>query len=127
MKLTELIAQYVAFRKNLGQDFESNRKRLAIFSRFVGEGVEIDSVKPSRVAAFLTAGKPGSRYCYLKYGTLRGFFNYAPSLAVISRHHPYPPRHPNSRLALFLISIPVRICGGSSTEQCRIRNTRRES
>jgi integrase/recombinase XerD len=77
MKLNELIAQYVAFRKNLGQDFESNRKRLAVFSRFVGESVEIDSVKPSRVAAFLTAGKPGSHYCYLKYGTLRGFFNYA--------------------------------------------------
>ena len=46
MKLTSLIAQYVAFRKSLGQDFESDRRRLATFSRFVGQSAEIDSVKP---------------------------------------------------------------------------------
>src|SRR5205807_1150039 len=52
MKLAQLIVQYVAFRKSLGQDFESNRKRLRAFSRFVGESVATDSVKPSQVAAF---------------------------------------------------------------------------
>ena len=46
MKLTQLIAQYVSFRKSLGQDFESDGRRLRTFSRFVGESVEIDSVKP---------------------------------------------------------------------------------
>ena len=33
MKLTQLIAQYVSFRKSLGQDFESDGKRLRTFSR----------------------------------------------------------------------------------------------
>jgi hypothetical protein len=37
MRLTQLIVQYIAFRKNLGQDFESDGKRLRTFSRFVGE------------------------------------------------------------------------------------------
>jgi hypothetical protein len=58
MKLAHLIAQYVTFRKSLGQDFESDRKRLRTFSRFVGENAEIDSVKLSRVAAFLEAAGP---------------------------------------------------------------------
>ena len=58
MNLTQLIAQYVAFRKSLGQDFESDRRRLATFSRFVGQSAEIDSVKPPQVAAFLTGREP---------------------------------------------------------------------
>jgi len=36
------------------------------------------------VAAFLTAGKPSSRYCHLKYGTLRGFFNYVITRGYLS-------------------------------------------
>ena len=77
MKLTQLIAQYVAFRKSLGQDFESDGRRLCTFSRFVGASAEIDSVKPPQVAAFLAGRGPITRYWHLKYRTLRGFFSYA--------------------------------------------------
>jgi site-specific recombinase XerD len=77
MKLTQLMAEYVTFRKSLGQGFESDEKRLRTFSRFVGESAEINSVKPSQVAAFLAGCEPITRYCHLKYGTLRGFFKYA--------------------------------------------------
>jgi site-specific recombinase XerD len=77
VKLAQLIAQYVAFRKSLGQDFESDRKRLVIFSRFVGESAGIKSVKLSQVAAFLAGRGPITRYWHLKYWTLRGFFRYA--------------------------------------------------
>ena len=76
MKLAQLIAQYVTFRKSLGQDFESDGRRLRTFSRFVGESAEIDSVKPPQVAAFLTGRGPITRYWHLKYRTLRGFFSY---------------------------------------------------
>jgi site-specific recombinase XerD len=85
MKLTQLIAQYVAFRKSLGQDFESDRRRLATFSRFVGESAEIDSVKPLQVAAFLTGRDPITGYWHLKYRTLRGFFSYAVTRGYLSR------------------------------------------
>ena len=84
MKLAQLIVQYVAFRKNLGQDFESNRKRLRAFSRFVGESVATDSVKPPQVAAFLAGRGPITSYWHLKYGTLRGFFNYAITRGYLS-------------------------------------------
>jgi len=77
MKLAQLIAQYVTFRKSLGQDFESDGRRLSTFSRFVGESAEIDSVKLSQVAAFLAGRGPITRYWHLKHGTLRGFFKYA--------------------------------------------------
>jgi site-specific recombinase XerC len=84
MKLTQLIAQYVAFRKSLGQDFESDGRRLRTFSRFVGESAEIDSVKPPQVAAFLAGRGPITRYWHLKYGTLRGFFSYALTRGYLS-------------------------------------------
>ena len=84
MKLTQLIAQYVSFRKSLGQDFESDGKRLRTFSRLVGESVEIDSVKPPQVAAFLAGRGPITRYWHLKYGTLRGFFSYAVTRGYLS-------------------------------------------
>jgi integrase/recombinase XerD len=84
MKLTQLIAQYVSFRKSLGQDFESDGKRLRTFSRLAGESMEIDSVKPPQVAAFLAGRGPITRYWHLKYGTLRGFFSYAVTRGYLS-------------------------------------------
>ena len=84
MKLAQLIVQYVAFRKSLGQDFESDGKRLRAFSRFVGESVATDSVKPSQVAAFLAGRGPITSYWHLKYRTLRGFFNYAITRGYLS-------------------------------------------
>jgi hypothetical protein len=38
MKLQQLIAQYVAFRKNLGAKFEGNETVLRAFLRAVGGG-----------------------------------------------------------------------------------------
>ena len=37
MKLNQLIAQYVAFRKSLGAKFEGNETVLRTFSRVMGE------------------------------------------------------------------------------------------
>jgi integrase/recombinase XerD len=84
MKLAQLIAQYVTFRKSLGQDFESNERRLRTFSRFVGESAAIDSVKLSQVAAFLAGRGPITSYWHLKYQTLRGFFRYAVTRGYLS-------------------------------------------
>jgi site-specific recombinase XerD len=84
MKFTQLIALYVAFRKNLGQDFKSNERRLRTFSRFVGESADVRSVKPPQVAAFLAGRGPITRYWHLKYGTLRGFFSYAVTRGYLS-------------------------------------------
>ena len=84
MKLAQLIAQYVTFRKSLGQDFESHERRLRTFSRFVGESVDIRSVRPRKVAAFLAGSGPITRYWHVKYGALRGFFSYAVTRGYLS-------------------------------------------
>jgi len=79
MKLQQLIAQYVAFRKNLGAKFEGNETVLRAFSRAVGGGRYPVTVKPREVAAFLKGRSPVTRYWYRKYTVLRGFFRYAVS------------------------------------------------
>ena len=84
MKLTQLIVQYVKFRKSLGQKFESNEWRLRTFARFVGESADIRSVKPHQVAAFLAGRGPLTRYWHVKYGALRGFFSYAVTRGYLS-------------------------------------------
>jgi hypothetical protein len=59
---------YVAFRKNLGVSFENDAKLLQMFSRVVGETLDISSVPADRVKAFLdesrltlAAWRPGIR------------------------------------------------------------------
>jgi len=85
MKLTQLITQYVTFRKSLGQDFASNEwLLLRTFSRFTGESADIRSVKARKVAAFLAGRGPITRYWHIKYGALRGFFSYAVTRGYLS-------------------------------------------
>ena len=84
MKLNELIAQYVDFRKSLGAKFEGNETLLHTFSRVVGEGRQVGKVKSHEVAAFLAGCGPVTRYWYRKYIVLRGFFRYALSRGYLS-------------------------------------------
>ena len=126
MKLAQLIAQYVTFRKSLGQDFEGHERRLRTFSRFVGENADIDSVKPHRVAAFLAGRGPITRNWHTKYGALRGFFSYAVTRGYLSVS-PLPATVPKQRCALCLTSTPGMSCAASSTAWCPIKNIDPES
>ena len=58
MKLHQLIAQYVAFRKSLGAKFECNETVLRIFSSAIGKCRNLPNVKPRDVAAFLNGEAP---------------------------------------------------------------------
>ena len=84
MKLNQLIAQYVGFRRGLGAKFEANEAVLHTFSRVVGEGRNIRNVKPHEVAAFLDGRGVVTRYWQRKYIVLRGFFRYAMSRGYLS-------------------------------------------
>lgn len=84
MKLSQLIAQYATFRKNLGQDFESDERRLRTLSRFVGESLDIRFLRPRQVAAFLAGHGPITSTWHTKYGALRGFFSYAVTRGYLS-------------------------------------------
>ena len=79
MKLNELIAQYVAFRKSLGGDFESVESLLKTFCRRMGEDIDLADVSLERVQAFLVGTTTLSGYWRRKYDVLRGLYRYAVS------------------------------------------------
>jgi integrase/recombinase XerD len=82
MKLNQLIAQYVAFRKGLGAKFEGNETVLHTFARVVGR--HVGNVKPPEVASFLNGCGPVTRRWHNKYIVLRGFFRYAVTRGYLS-------------------------------------------
>jgi len=84
MKLNQLIAQYVAFRRGLGAKFGANESVLRTFSRVVGEGRNVGNVKLHEVAAFLAGSGLVTRHWHRKYIVLRGFFRYALSRGHLS-------------------------------------------
>jgi integrase/recombinase XerD len=84
MKLTQVIAQYVEFRKNLGEKFEATAKRLQSFSRAMGETADISEVSAERVKAFLHGSLPVTRSWHMKHTALRGLYRYAVSRGFVS-------------------------------------------
>ena len=45
MKLKELITQYAAFRKSMGEDFESVESLLNTFCRRIGVEMEVEEIR----------------------------------------------------------------------------------
>jgi integrase/recombinase XerD len=93
MKLKELITQYVAFRKSMGEDFESAESLLNTFCRFVGVEMDVGEIRAERVEAFLVGTGPVNRYWRCKYDTLRGLYRYATSRGLAD-HMPLPATVP---------------------------------
>jgi len=120
MKLSQRITQYVAFRKSLGQRFETNECQLRAFSRFMGEGANIRSVKPRQVAAFLAGRGPITCSWHVKYRALRGFFSYAVTRGYLSAS-PLPaivPKQP-ARFVPYIYSTDElrRLLNGTASYQ----------
>src|SRR5258708_6347052 len=84
MKLAQIIAQYVAFRKNLGVSFENDARLLESFSRTIGETADISSVQADQVKAFLDGRGPITRYWHRKHTALSGFYRYAVSRGYVA-------------------------------------------
>src|SRR5579862_4745932 len=84
MKLAHVIAQYVDFRRNLGEKFDAGAKWLQSFSRAMGETVDISEVPTNRVKAFLDGHGPVTRSWHDRYTALRGFYRYAVSRGFVA-------------------------------------------
>jgi integrase/recombinase XerD len=85
MRLNEIVLQYVAFRKSMGEDFTSAESLLKTFCRQVGEGIELADISAAHVQTFLTGTGTLSGYWRRKYDTLRGLYRYAISRRFIER------------------------------------------
>jgi len=84
MKLKQLIAQYVAFRKSMGNDFEKEERLFKTFCRALGDEIEVDDVTADRVKTFLDGAGPITRYWHRKHTILNGFYRYALSRGHVS-------------------------------------------
>jgi integrase/recombinase XerD len=89
MRLNEIVPQYVAFRKSMGEDFTSAESLLKTFCRRVGKDIELADVEAEQVLAFLTGTGTLSGYWRRKYDTLRGLYRYAISRGFVD-HSPLP-------------------------------------
>jgi hypothetical protein len=49
LKLKELITQYTAFRKAMGEDFESAESLLNTFCRYIGVEIEVAAIQSEPV------------------------------------------------------------------------------
>jgi len=117
MKLNELVAQYVAFRKSLGCDFESVESLLKTFCRRMGEDIDLADVSAERVQAFLVGTTTLSGYWRRKYDVLHGLYRYAVSRGFADRTPlpaiaPRTPRfvpyiYPEDELRRLLNCIPA--------------------
>jgi site-specific recombinase XerD len=95
MKLNELIAQYVAFRKSMGEDFDSAESLLKTFCRRMGEDIDLADVNAQHVQAFLVGTGTLSGYWRRKYDLLRGLYRYALSRGFVE-HVPLPSTVPQT-------------------------------
>ena len=95
MKLNALITQYVAFRKSMGEDFQSAESLLKTFCRRMGEGIELADVSAEHIQAFLVGTGPLSGYWRRKYDLLRGLYRYALSRGLVD-HAPLPSTIPQT-------------------------------
>jgi site-specific recombinase XerD len=84
MKLKDLITQYVAFRKSMGEDFESAASLLNTFCNRMGRDIDLDDIRAEHVEQFL-AGTGLNSYWRRKYDTLRGFYRYATSRGFVNQ------------------------------------------
>lgn len=96
MKLQRLIEQYIAFRKSLGEQQDSNGRTLRAFGRAIGAKADITQVRTTQVEAFLAGKGPRTLTWHIKLSVLRPFYRYAISRRYV-RIAPLPavlPRRP---------------------------------
>lgn len=96
MTLLEAIDSYIAWKRTLGQRFESGAHRLHSFSRFIGQEADCNAVSVEQVRDFLAGSGPLTPTRSHRYSTLAGFFKYAvgrglAQVAPLPMDEPKPP------------------------------------
>jgi integrase/recombinase XerD len=129
MNLQELIEQYIAHRKSLGEQQASNAGTLRAFGRAVGLRADVADVRAEQVDAFLAGAGPKTLTWHMKLGVLRVFYRYAISRGYVAqsplpvttpkRPPPFVPyifsHHDLCRLLRAAESNPCQSCIGPAT------------
>ena len=117
MRLSEIVSQYVAFRKSLGDDFSSAESLFKTFCRYMGGDIELADISTGDVQAFLAGTRDLSGYWRRKFDTLSGLYRYAISRGFIDRS-PMPSiavRTPRFKPYIYTEDEVRRLLNGIST------------
>jgi len=82
--LQNIVEQYAAFRKTLGERFGVNGRMLKAFCRAMGEDLDVADVSPEKVSAFLAGKGPLTASWHVKHNALLGFYRYAISRGFVA-------------------------------------------
>lgn len=84
MKLQAICERYAAFRKTLGERFETNGRQLKAFCRTMGPNLDVAEVSPEKVNTFLVGKGPLTTSWYVRHNALLGFYRYAISRGLVA-------------------------------------------
>jgi site-specific recombinase XerD len=76
MKLSKVIHEYITLKQSMGMRFQSEARTLKSFSRAMGD-IDIISVKPRSVLAYIAGTGPVTMFWHRKFEILRGLYLYA--------------------------------------------------
>ena len=76
MRLSEAVAQYIAYKQSMGMRFHTETRTLQSFCRTVGD-VRLADIKTDRVYAYIAGSGPVTRFWHRKHEALRGFYRFA--------------------------------------------------
>lgn len=92
MRLSDGVAEYVAYKRQLGMCFDSEARILTSFCRYLGD-VPIASVTTDRMQAFLDGEMPVSSYWLRKHTALAGLYRFILARGYITTS-PFPVSRP---------------------------------
>jgi integrase/recombinase XerD len=76
MKLSALVAQYVAYKQSMGMRFHTEARTLRSFCRTMGD-ITVAGIAADRVQAYIAGTGPVTRFWHRKHEVLRGFYRFA--------------------------------------------------
>ena len=77
MNLSDLVTQYVDLRRTMGHRFKRTEYILRSFCRAIGLRTSVTRIRPKAVAEFLAGAGTVGKTWHVKYGALKGFFQFA--------------------------------------------------
>lgn len=93
MNINDLITQYVAFRRTLGERCKTNENVLRSFCRAIGSRTPMARIREKHVVDFLTGSGRITNAWHVRYSALKGFFEFAMSRGH-ARSSPLPAQLP---------------------------------
>jgi integrase/recombinase XerD len=83
MRLHDMITNYTAYRRALGERFHTNAQALKSFCRAIGGETELTDILPEQVNNFLNGTGPITASWHVRYDALNGFYRYALSRGLV--------------------------------------------